>query len=159
MTYLLSSIIVILLIALVIIIRYAVKNDTEQSERIRTLTRELSKANDACKEINHNLNLSLINEITRIEQNIALMDFRIKGVSIISNRILAMKAIFASLGYEIPELAGKPYHHADNHRVTMQFDEKLNPGEAYVKKVIQPAVLFNNELIQSANVIVAFNDK
>ena len=141
MTYLLSSIIVILLIALVIVIRYAVKNDTQQSDRIRTLTRELSKANDACKEINHNLNLSLINEITRIEQNVAL------------------KAIFASLGYEIPELAGKPYHHADNHQVTMQFDENLNPGEAYVKKVIQPAVLFNNELIKSANVIVAFNDK
>lgn len=158
MTYLFISTTVLLAIVLVLVVYLSYKHDEKQSETIFQLTKRLSKAEEACKDINHSLNLSVINEVSRIEQNVRLMDYRVKGVSNISNRVLSLKSIFSSLGYEIPELAGKPYNKSDNHEVTLQLDDTLAPGETVIKKVVRPTVLFNGKLIQAASVIVSYND-
>lgn len=144
-----------ILIAVVVI---ASHNHSKRTEAFRELKARLAKAEEANRTINHSLNLTILNEISRIEQNIRLMDYNVKGVSNISNRVLSMKAVYSSLGYEMPELLGTEYNPAENHQVTMQFDESLEPGRSVVKKVIRPAVLFNNSLIQSASIVVSFND-
>ena len=158
MIYLTSGAALLLLILLIILAVSYTRMDRRHTETIRELRQRLSKAEDACKQINHSLNLAMINEISRIEQNIRQMDYSTKGVSNINNRILSMKAAYSSLGYEVPELCGLPYKQSDNHQVTMRFDETLKPGEAVVSKVIRPAVLFNGKMVQSANIIVSYHE-
>lgn len=154
-----TTILSVLLFALLILsLICSERRNNRRSEEIRDLKSRLSKAEEACREINHDLNLSLINEVSRIEQNIRSMDYSVKGVSNISNRVLTMKTLFYSLGYDIPELYLKPYNHSDNHQVTMKSDPSLNPGDVVVTKVIRPAVLFNGVMIQTANIVVSYNE-
>ncbi|MDE7153390.1 MAG: hypothetical protein K2O00_02945 [Muribaculaceae bacterium] len=153
------SVIILLLLAIIIaMVVSGSRNQRKQTETLRDLNSRLRKAEEACLTINHDLNLAVLNEISRIEQNLRQMDYTVKGVSNISNRVLSMKAVYSSLGYEMPELMGTEYNQADNHQVTLQYDGSLEPGKSVVKKVIRPAVLFNNNLIQSASIVVSFND-
>ncbi len=158
MIYIFGFIGFFILIVIATLLFCSVRRNNRDAQTIRDLRIRLSKAEDACKDINHNLNLAVLNEISRIEQNLRSMDFTTKGVTNLSNRVLAMKAIYSSIGYELPELIGKPYENSENHRITMKFDDSLDPGKAIVTKIIRPAILFNGVMIQSANIIVSYNE-
>lgn len=157
MTTFLVCVIILLIILLFGVIYAMEQRSGKEKSRIRELSARLSRAEELLGEADHSLNLAVINEVSRMEQNLRQMDYSVKGVSNLSNRILAIKSLFSSLGYDVPELAGKPYHPSDNHHAAMQLDETLQPGQSIVKKVIRPAVLFDNKLIQCAEIIVTYN--
>ena len=150
--------VIVLLISLLLAVIYAMEQRSgKDKSRIRELSARLSRAEELLGEVDHSLNLAVINEVSRMEQALRQMDYSVKGVSNLSNRILAIKSLIGSLGYEMPELAGKPYCPSDTLHATMQPDDTLQPGQSIIKKVIRPAVLFGNTLLQRAEITVAYN--
>lgn len=106
----------------------------------------------------HSFVLSIANEIARIEQNLAFMDNKVKGVSNLKNRASAINASLKSKGYEIPKLVGEKYKDEYNMIPTMELDEDLPAGTQIIRRVIKPMVLYNGKMIQAAQVVVAFNE-
>jgi chromosome segregation ATPase len=110
------------------------------------------------QEQDHSLILSIATEVARIEQNIAFMDTKVKGVSNLKNRASAINATLKAKGYEIPRLVGEKYHDGDNMVPTMELDEELPVGTQIIRRVLKPMVLYNGKMIQAAHVVVAFNE-
>lgn len=106
----------------------------------------------------HSFVLSIANEIARIEQNLAFMDNKVKGVSNLKNRASAINASLKSKGYEIPKLVGEKYKDESNMKPTMELDEDLPAGTQIIRRVIKPMVLYNGKMIQTAEVVVAYNE-
>lgn len=109
-------------------------------------------------EQDHSLVLSIATEVARIEQNLAFMDTKVKGVSNLKNRASAINATLKAKGYEIPRLVGEKYHDGDNMVPTMELDEELPVGTQIIRRVLKPMVLYNGKMIQAAHVVVAFNE-
>ena len=110
------------------------------------------------QEQDHSLILSIATEVARIEQNLAFMDTKVKGVSNLKNRASAINATLKAKGYEIPRLVGEKYHDGDNMVPTMELDEELPVGTQIIRRVLKPMVLYNGKMIQAAHVVVAFNE-
>lgn len=120
---------------------------------------EISEQAPAVKETDHSLVLSIAGEIARIEQNLAFMDPKVRGVSNLRNRASAIKASLKSKGYEIPYLVGDAYIEESNFNVSsFEFDENLEEGKKIIKRVVKPLVLFNGKAIQMATVVIAINE-
>ena len=109
-------------------------------------------------EINHDVLLSIINDLVRMQQNIDFMDGSVKGVSQLKNRL---KSIFATLNsnqYEVPDLVGRSYHEGDNIIGTLELNQELPSGTNRIKRVIKPQVSYKGKLIQAAEVIIEYNE-
>lgn len=139
----------------------AQKAREQQVELDRRLTtvieHQLSLINASAPTDDHSLALMVANEMARIEQNLRFMDPDAKGVRQLRNR---SKAIFDALkkkGYEMPELIGTEYKEGYNMEASVEEDDTLEPGKMIIKRVSRPAVLFNGKMIQSAQVVVAYN--
>lgn len=106
----------------------------------------------------HSFVLDIANEIARIEQNLAFMDTKVKGVSNLKNRAAAINDRLKSKGYEIPKLVGEKYIDGNNMKPTMELDEDLPAGTQIIRRVLKPMVIYNGEMIQAAEVVVAYNE-
>ena len=106
----------------------------------------------------HSFVLDIANEIARIEQNLAFMDTKVKGVSNLKNRAAAINDRLKSKGYEIPKLVGEKYIDGNNMKPTMELDEDLPAGTQIIRRVLKPMVMYNGEMIQAAEVVVAYNE-
>ena len=106
----------------------------------------------------HSFVLDIANEIARIEQNLAFMDTKVKGVSNLKNRASAINDRLKSKGYEIPKLVGEEYTDGNNMKPTMELDEDLPVGTQIIRRVLKPMVLYKGEMIQAAEVVVAYNE-
>lgn len=115
------------------------------------------KQNTESKQ-DHSFVLDIANEIARIEQNLAFMDIKVKGVSNLKNRAAAINDRLKSKGYEIPKLVGENYIDENNMKPTMELDENLPIGTQIIRRVIKPMVLYKGEMIQAAEVVVAYNE-
>jgi hypothetical protein len=110
------------------------------------------------KECNHDMVLSIINDLVRIQQNLDFMDDSVKGVSQLRNRV---KSIFATLStnqYEVPDLVGRSFHEGDNMVGTLELNQEMPSGTNRIKRVIKPQVSFQGKLIQAAEVIIEYNE-
>lgn len=109
-------------------------------------------------EEDHKLVKSIATEVVRIEQNLAFMDQKTKGVSNLKNRASAIKSTLQSKGYELPSLIGETYHEGDNMKPTMELDEELPVGTYVIRRVMKPMILYKGKMIQAAEVVVAYNE-
>ena len=112
---------------------------------------------DRPAEADHSLVLSVANEMARIEQNLAFMDPKTKGVSQLKNRAAAIASSLKDKGYEIPALIGTEYKEGYNMDVTMEEDDSVEPGKMIIRRVVRPCVMYRGVMIQPASVAVAFN--
>lgn len=127
------------------------------SKLVELLDKQLIQPHDDVEE-DYKLVLSIATEVARIEQNLAFMDSKTKGVSNLKNRASAIKTTLQSRGYDIPILIGEAYHEGDNMKPTMELDENLPVGTHIIRRVMKPMVLFKGKLIQAAEVVVAYNE-
>ena len=126
------------------------------SKLVELLDKQL-KQNTEPKQ-DHSFVLDIANEIARIEQNLAFMDTKVKGVSNLKNRAAAINDRLKSKGYEIPKLVGEKYIDGNNMKPTMELDEDLPAGTQIIRRVLKPMVIYNGEMIQAAEVVVAYNE-
>lgn len=126
------------------------------SKLVELLDKQL-KQNTEPKQ-DHSFVLDIANEIARIEQNLAFMDTKVKGVSNLKNRAAAINDRLKSKGYEIPKLVGEKYIEGNNMKPTMELDEDLPAGTQIIRRVLKPMVMYNGEMIQAAEVVVAYNE-
>ncbi len=108
--------------------------------------------------INHDVIFSIINDITRMQQNIDFMDDSVKGVSQLKNRIKSIYATLNSNQYDIPDLVGHSYHEGDNMIGTLELNPELPPSTNRIKRVLKPQVSYQGKLIQAAEVIIEYNE-
>ena len=108
--------------------------------------------------INHDVVLAIINDITRMQQNLEYMDDSVKGVSQLKNRIKSIYATLNSNQYDIPDLVGHSYHEGDNMIGTLELNSELPPNTNRIKRVIKPQVSYQGKLIQAAEVIIEYNE-
>lgn len=107
--------------------------------------------------MNQNLILSIINDLTRMNQVLENMDDSVKGVSSLRNRLKAVFTTLSSHQYEIPNLLGKSYHAGDNIIGTMELNEEMEPGINRIKRVVKPQVSYQGKMIQAAEVVIEYN--
>lgn len=109
-------------------------------------------------EENNKLILSIINDLSRMNQVLENMDNSVRGVSSLKNRLKAIFMSLASNQYEIPNLLGKSYHPGDNMIGTMELNDGLKPGTNRIKRVIKPQVSYQGKMIQAAEVVIEYNE-
>ena len=107
---------------------------------------------------NHDVILAIINDITRMQQNLEYMDDSVKGVSQLKNRIKSIYATLNSYQYDIPDLVGHSYHEGDNMIGTLELNPELPPATNRIKRVSKPQVSYEGKLIQAAEVIIEYNE-
>ena len=108
--------------------------------------------------INHDVVLAIINDITRMQQNLEYMDDSVKGVSQLKNRIKSIYATLNSNKYDIHDLIGHSYHEGDKLIETLELNPELPPNTNRIKRVIKPQVSYQGKLIQAAEVIIEYNE-
>ncbi len=129
----------------------------ELLERQLAMDKSMKSLSNVSTEIDHSLALSIANEVCRIEQNLAYMDSKTKGVSQLKNRSAAIITTLKAKGYEIPNLLGTEYKEGMNCDVTMEEDESMKPGIQLIKRVMKPCVIYKQEMIQMPKVVVSYN--
>ena len=127
------------------------------SKLVELLDKQLAQPQDNTEE-DHELVKSIACEVARIEQNLAFMDPKIRGISNLKNRAAAINSALQSRGYEIPHLIGETYHEGDNMKQTPELDETLPRGTHVIRRVMKPMILYKGKLIQTAEVVVAYNE-
>lgn len=128
------------------------------SKLVELLDKKITTQPQDNTEEDHKLVKSIATEVVRIEQNLAFMDLKTKGVSNLKNRASAIKSTLQSKGYEIPSLIGETYHEGDNMKPTMELDEELPVGTYVIRRVMKPMILYKGKMIQAAEVVVAYNE-
>lgn len=128
------------------------------SKLVELLDKKITTQPQDNTEEDHKLVKSIATEVVRIEQNLAFMDLKTKGVSNLKNRASAIKSTLQSKGYEIPSLIGETYHEGDNMKPTMELDEELPVGTYVIRRVMKPMILYKGKVIQAAEVVVAYNE-
>lgn len=107
-------------------------------------------------EPDHSLALKVASEINLIERNINLMDSKTKGLKQLQASVGKLKDNLSANGYEMPELLGKQFHHGLKVIVTSSIpDENLENGQEIISKILIPAVLYNDKMIQTAQIEVS----
>jgi hypothetical protein len=106
----------------------------------------------------HSLALKIADEVVRIQMNLTNMEQSVKGVSNLKNRVTAIMDNFLANGYEIVDLLNKPYDQGMNLVATMEPDENLETGKQIIKRIIKPQINFKGEMIQAAQVVVAYGE-
>ncbi len=135
-----------------------ISSDTKLLGLIEKQLEIMEKVGDEQKEVDHSLAIAMANELTRIQQNLNHMDSSIKGVSQLKSRAKAILTILNNKRYDIPDLLGEEYHEGDSMVATMELNEDMKIGTNRIKRVIKPQVSYAGKLIQSAEVIVEYNE-
>jgi hypothetical protein len=110
------------------------------------------------EEKDHSLVLKVADEVTRILMNLEVMDKSIKGYKHLKKYSESILDNLKAYGYEIPKLIGQNYNSGMNMVATMEFDESIEEGKQIIKRIIKPQINYNNKVIQTAKVIVAYNE-
>lgn len=110
------------------------------------------------EEKDHSLVLKVADEVTRILMNLEVMDKNIKGYKQLKKYSSSILVNLKAYGYEIPQLIGQNYNSGMNMVATMEFDDNIEEGKQIIKRVIKPQINYNTKVIQTAKVIVAFNE-
>jgi hypothetical protein len=103
--------------------------------------------------IDHSLVLTIADRLIGMERNLSRMDEKTRGLNFLKNAILSIKDNFASNGYEIVEMIGKPYH--SGMRADPTFDPDSKEESGIIIQIIKPQVNYKGEMIQSAQIIVS----
>ncbi|WP_439882190.1 hypothetical protein ACSX1A_03295 [Pontibacter sp. MBLB2868] len=111
------------------------------------------------EELDHSLALKVADEVTRIQMNLSHMDPTTKGLKQLDRAVKAISNNFQANGYEIIEMLNKPYDEGMKIIATMEFDEKLAPGQQLIKRVIKPQINYKGQMIQAAQVVVAYGEE
>ena len=107
-------------------------------------------------EPDHSLALKVASEINLIERNIKLMDSKTKGLKQLQASVGKLKDNLSANGYEMPELLGKQFHQGLKVIVTSSIpDENLEKGQEIISKILIPAVMYNDKMIQTAQIEVS----
>ncbi len=107
-------------------------------------------------EPDHSLALKLASEINLIERNINLMEKGTKGLKQLERSVGKLKDNLSANGYEMPELLGKQFHQGLKVIVTSSIpDENLEKGQEIISKILIPAVMYNDKMIQTAQIEVS----
>lgn len=107
-------------------------------------------------EPDHSLALKVASEINLIERNINLMDSKTKGLKQLQASVGKLKDNLLANGYEMPELLGKQFHQGLKVIVTSSIpDENLEKGQEIISKILIPAVMYNDKMIQTAQIEVS----
>lgn len=107
-------------------------------------------------EPDHSLALKVASEINLIERNINLMDSKTKGLKQLQASVGKLKDNLSANGYEMPELLAKQFHQGLKVIVTSSIpDENLEKGQEIISKILIPAVLYNDKMIQTAQIEVS----
>ena len=121
--------------------------------------KDLSQAaNPENGEKDHSLVLKVADEVTRILMNLEVMDKNIKGYKHLKKYSESILDNLKAYGYEIPQLIGQNYNSGMNMVATMEFDDSIEEGKQIIKRIIKPQINYNNKVIQTAKVIVAYNE-
>ena len=110
------------------------------------------------EEKDHSLVLKVADEVTRILMNLEVMDKNIKGYKHLKKYSASILDNLKAYGYEIPQLIGQNYNSGMNMVATMEFDDSIEEGKQIIKRIIKPQINYNNKVIQTAKVIVAYNE-
>ena len=120
-------------------------------EQQKTTLQDLPNA-----EPDHSLALKVASEINLIERNINLMDSKTKGLKQLQASVGKLKDNLLANGYEMPELLGKQFHQGLKVIVTSSIpDENLEKGQEIISKILIPAVMYNDKMIQTAQIQVS----
>lgn len=119
-----------------------------------TIEKEQSPTN---AKPDHSLAIKVADEIVRIETNLSRMDPSVKGYKQLSASLRRIKDNFASNGYEIVDMLGKPYTDGMKAIVNYVSDDSLEEGAQIITGIIKPQINFNGEMIQSAQITVSQN--
>lgn len=109
------------------------------------------------QEVDHTLALKIADEITRMEVNLYRMDSSIRGYKQLTKAIERMRETYSSKGYEITKLIGENYVRGMKAVAELIDDESLPTGSQIITAVKKPQVMFNKELLQSAEITVSQN--
>ncbi|HRQ98505.1 MAG TPA: hypothetical protein P5334_00800 [Candidatus Syntrophosphaera sp.] len=128
---------------------------------IELLSKQLEQFNhnlDSNKEIDHSLALKIADEVSRIQMNLNNMDPDIKGYKQLLRAVNAILDNYNAYGYEIPDLLNKEYDAGMKVIATMIQDDSIPKGKQIIKRIIKPQVNYKGNMIQAAEVVVAFNE-
>lgn len=110
------------------------------------------------EEKDHSLVLKVADEVTRILMNLEVMDKSIKGYKHLKKYSASILDNLKAYGYEIPQLIGQNYNSGMNMVATLEYDESVEEGKQIIKRIIKPQINYDNKVIQTAKVIVAYNE-
>ncbi len=144
-------------------IKYSFEKDIIKVDNrlIELLSKQLEQFNhnlDSNKEIDHSLALKIADEVSRIQMNLNNMDPDIKGYKQLLRAVNAILDNYNAYGYEIPDLLNKEYDAGMKVIATMIQDDSIPKGKQIIKRIIKPQVNYKGNMIQAAEVVVAFND-
>jgi len=106
----------------------------------------------------HSLVLKIADEITRINNNISMVNRQSKDVDLLTASMKRIIDNFKSNGYEIIDLLNKPYTEAMKVNATFKSDENSSGHQFIITRTIKPQVNFKGKMIQAAHVEVSIND-
>lgn len=143
-------------------IKYSFEKDIIKVDNrlIELLSKQLEQFNhnlDSNKEIDHSLALKIADEVSRIQMNLNNMDPDIKGYKQLLRAVNAILDNYNAYGYEIPDLLNKEYDAGMKVIATMIQDDSIPKGKQIIKRIIKPQVNYKGNMIQAAEVVVAFN--
>ena len=138
-----------------------VKEFGKQTELMDSLLKLIEQQKSSSQEIpnadpDHSLALKVASEINLIERNIKLMDLKTKGLKQLQASVGKLKDNLSANGYEMPEMLGKQFHQGLKVIVTSSIpDENLEKGQEIISKILIPAVMYNDKMIQTAQIEVS----
>lgn len=143
-------------------IKYSFEKDIIKVDNrlIELLSKQLEQFNhnlNSNKEIDHSLALKIADEVSRIQMNLNNMDPDIKGYKQLLRAVNAILDNYNAYGYEIPDLLNKEYDAGMKVIATMIQDDSIPKGKQIIKRIIKPQVNYKGNMIQAAEVVVAFN--
>jgi len=138
----------------------ALKTDSKLIELLeqKIQVQEIENANKPEIEKDHSFALKVADEIVRMQKNISRMDESVKGLKPLQKGLEGMQNNFKAQGYELSNLIGKPYDEGMNVDViSFVEDDNLTENTKIISKVLRPEIIYNNKLIQRAQVEVSQN--
>lgn len=133
-----------------------VKLDNKLIEVLETQLKIINNSSsDTEEKADHSLALKVADEIIRIQKNLTRMDGKTKGLKQLTASVKRIQDNFASNGYELVEMLGKPFN--EGMKVSANFipDEDLEAGQQIITRIIKPQVNYKGVMIQSAQIEVS----
>jgi len=106
---------------------------------------------------NHDLAISVANDLNSLERNLRKMDETVRGFKQGSRVAKNIREHLADAGYEVVEMIGKPFHEGMRCEIEIQEDESLPEGTSLISDIKKPQVNFAGKMIQCAKIKVSQN--
>ena len=129
-----------------------IENDQKLADFLEGFTKDL-KVSD--KEENHEVAIKTASELTKMGNNLNMMDSSIRGHKHLLRSKQKIEDYLKINGYEIKTYLNQPYHEDMNITANFFEDESLEKGERIIKKCAKPQINYNGKMIQMAEVEVA----